>query len=68
MLGYVREVGDGAVAYWAMGHCHSPTTNAQRFVDESVDADGTTPKTFRGVWETTEFQQLLYNSIDWAMT
>ena len=68
VLGYVREVGDGAVAYWAMGHCHSPTTNAQPFVDESVAEDGTTPKTFRGVWETTEFQQLLNNSINWAMS
>ena len=66
VLGYVREVGAGAVAYWAMGHCHSPATNAQPFVDESVTADGTTPKTFHGVWETTEFQQLLGNSIHWA--
>jgi len=66
VLGYVREVGDGAVAYWALGHCHSPTTNSQPFVDDSVTAGGKTPVMFRGVWETSEFQQLLTNSINWA--
>ncbi len=66
VLGYVREVGDGAVVYWALGHCHSPTTNSQPFVDTSVAEDGSTPEMFRGVWETNEFQQLLSNSINWA--
>lgn len=66
VLGYVREVGKGAVAYWALGHCHSPSTNGQPFVDASVAADGKTPLTFRGVWETAEFTQLLNNSINWA--
>ena len=67
VLGYVREVGDGSVVYWALGHCHSPATNSQPFVDTSVAEDGTTPMTFRGVWETSEFQQLLGNSISWAL-
>ena len=66
VLGYVREVGDGAVAYWALGHCHSPKTNSQPFVDKSVTEDGTTPLTFHGVWETPEFQKLLNNSVRWA--
>ncbi len=66
VLGYVRDVGEGAVAYRALGHCHSPSTNGQPFVDASVVADGTTPLTFRGVWETDEFKQLLNNSINWA--
>ena len=66
VIGYVRDVGAGGVAYWAMGHCHSPSTNSQPFVDEAVAAGGTTPKTFRGVWETSEFQLLLSNTIEWA--
>lgn len=53
ILGYVRDVGKGAVVYWALGHCHSPTINAQ-----------TQP--FHGVWETREFQQLLSNSLTWT--
>jgi hypothetical protein len=66
VIGYVRQVGDGAVCYWALGHCHSPTTNSQPFVDTSVDPDGTTPLLFRGVWESREFMQLLNNTIHWA--
>ena len=38
VLGYTRDVGRGAVTYIALGHCHSPTTNGQPFVDESVGA------------------------------
>ena len=66
VLGYVRDVGEGGVAYWALGHCHSPSTNSQPFVDSTVAADGTTPLTFHGVWETKEFKQLLTNTINWA--
>lgn len=65
-LGYVREVGEGAVAYFALGHCHSPTTNTQPFVDPSVDPAGTTPELFRGSWETEPFQRLLRNGLAWA--
>jgi len=66
VLGFVREVGKGAVAYWALGHCHSPATNAQPFVDESLAADGSTPPIFHGVWENDAFSRLLSNSISWA--
>ena len=66
VLGYTRDVGDGGVAYVALGHCHSPRSNAQPFVDESVDVGGATPKLFRGSWETPEFQQLLRNGIAWG--
>ena len=66
ILGYVRDVGKGAVVYWALGHCHSPTINAQRSVDTSLSGDGKSPLPFRGVWETSEFQQLLSNSLTWA--
>ena len=67
VLGYVREHGAGAVAYFALGHCHSPSTNTQPFVDASVDAAGTTPLLFRGPWETDAFQRLLRNGIEWGL-
>ncbi len=67
VLGYVREHGAGAVAYFALGHCHSPSTNSQPFVDASVDAAGTTPLLFRGPWETDAFQRLLRNGIEWGL-
>lgn len=66
-LGYVRPVGDGGVAYLALGHCHSPATNSQPFVDASVMTDGQTPLTFRGSWETAEFTTLLANGIAWGI-
>ncbi len=67
VLGYVRERGAGAVAYLALGHCHSPSTNIQPFVDTSVDAAGTTPLHFRGPWETEAFERLLHNAIEWGV-
>lgn len=66
VLGYLKETGEGAVVYYALGHCHSPVSNSQPFVDESVDADGKTPLTFRGSWESPAFEQLLGNAISWA--
>ena len=66
VLGYVRELGKGSVAYIALGHCHSPTSNVQPFVDPSVDPAGNTPTVFRGAWETAPFEQLLRNGIAWG--
>lgn len=66
VLGYVREVGKGGVAYIALGHCHSSLNNVQPFVDESVQSAGTTPLLFRGAWETQPFEQLLRNGILWG--
>jgi type 1 glutamine amidotransferase len=65
-LGYVRKHGRGAVAYFALGHCHTPTTNIQPFVDASVAAGGKTPLQFRGPWETEAFSRLLRNGIEWG--
>lgn len=65
-LGYVKDVGDGAVAYCALGHCHSPASNSQPFVDASVEASGKTPLRFRGAWENPAFQRLLENAIIWG--
>ena len=67
VLGYEREHGSGAVAYFALGHCHSPGTNIQPFVHESVDTEGVTPLHFRGPWETQAFEQLLCNGIEWGL-
>ena len=48
VLGYTREVGEGAVTYFALGHCHNPAIRAAR----PADPTDTTPLTFRGSWET----------------
>jgi type 1 glutamine amidotransferase len=66
-VGYVRQHGAGAVAYFALGHCHTPSTNIQPFVDASVDAAGTTPLQFRGPWQTDAFERLLQNGIEWGL-
>ena len=65
-LGHVKDVGKGGVAYVALGHCHDPRSNSQPFVDASAAADGVTPKTFRGSWETPAFQTLLRNAAAWG--
>lgn len=70
VLGYVRDVGKGQVAYVALGHTHTPTTNVQRTVHESVRPDGPkgdVPLHFRGSWDTAEFRQLLSNGIRWGV-
>ena len=67
VLGYLREHGRGAVAYFALGHCHSPATNIQPWVDVSVDPEGNTPREFRGAWETDAFSRLLRNGVEWGL-
>ena len=66
VIGFTRSVGAGGVTYYALGHCHDPATNSQPWVDESVAAEGRTPLTFRGSWETDGFNRLLANAIDWG--
>ena len=65
-LGFVRDVGEGGVAYIAPGHCHTPLTNGQPYVDVSVSPDKKTPLHFRGPWETAAYQQLLQNAVAWG--
>jgi hypothetical protein len=67
VLGYVRTLGQGGVAYIALGHCHSPSTTRQPVVDASVDTAGGPPTLFRGAWETAPFEQLLRNGITWGL-
>ena len=67
VLGYVKQAGDGAVAYVALGHCHSPRSNSQPFVDESVSRNRKTPREFRGSWENGAFEALVRNAVDWGV-
>lgn len=59
VLGYTRDVGNGGVTYFALGHCHNPVAREGRITDAQ-------PPTVRGAWETGEFTVLLRNTIDWA--
>lgn len=61
VIGYTREVGDGNVTYFALGHCHNPSIRAGR----TADPADTTPATFRGAWGSDAFTTLLRNAITW---
>jgi hypothetical protein len=63
VLGYTRQIGNGAVTYFALGHCHNPAIRAAR----PADPTDTTPLTFRGSWETDAFITLLRNAIAWGV-
>jgi uncharacterized protein len=63
VLGYTRKVGDGGVAYFALGHCHNPAISAARTADPAE----TTPAIFHGAWDTDAFAVLLRNAIAWGM-
>jgi hypothetical protein len=67
VIGYTRGVGSGGVTYVALGHCHSPSTNSQPFVDQNVDPQGKTPPLLRATWEQPAFSRLLGNGIEWGM-
>src|SRR5579884_199920 len=62
VIGYTRQVGDGGVAYLALGHCHNPAIRAAR----APDPADTTPATFHGPWESAPFTTLLRNAIEWG--
>jgi type 1 glutamine amidotransferase len=63
VLGYTREIGDGGVTYFALGHCHNPAIRAAR----AGDPADTTPPTFRGSWESEAFLTLLRNAVAWGI-
>ena len=67
VMGYTRDVGEGGVTHIALGHCHTPSTNSQPFVDKSVDPEGKTPPIIRTSWEAPAYISLLRNSIRWGM-
>jgi hypothetical protein len=59
VLGYTRNVGNGGVTYFALGHCHNPAIRGAR----TANPADTTPPTFRGSWESHAFITLLRNAI-----
>jgi type 1 glutamine amidotransferase len=61
VLGYTKPVGQGAVTYVALGHCHTPAIHATR----GAAAAETTPPTFHGAWDSDAFIALLRNAIAW---
>jgi type 1 glutamine amidotransferase len=60
VLGYSRDAGQGGVAYFALGHCHSPASRQAQPGDP-------TPATLRGAWATDAFTTLLRNAIAWGV-
>src|SRR5436190_23537609 len=63
VIGYTREVGEGGVTYFALGHCHNPAIRAAR----APDPADKTPPTYRGPWKTEGFIALLRNGIAWGI-
>ena len=62
VLGYTRAVRQGAVTYFAFGHCHNPASREGL----TGDAGQVLPPVFRGAWETAAFNTLLRNAITYA--
>jgi hypothetical protein len=67
VIAYQKDVGEGGVAYIALGHAHAPDCNVQPFVERNVDPEGKTPPLLRQTWETKGFQKLLENGAEWGM-
>jgi uncharacterized protein len=63
VLGYTRDIGNGGVTYFALGHCHNPAISASR----TAAANETTSSTFRGAWDSGAFIALLRNAITWGV-
>ena len=63
VLGYTRPVGNGAVTYLALGHCH----NAYSRMGRTTGAGSEPPATFRGPWDGGPFTTLVGNAITWAI-
>jgi type 1 glutamine amidotransferase len=66
-IAFERTLSQGAVAYTTLGHAHTPLTNSQRSVHESVATDHTVPLNLRGSWETEGFRTLLANGVSWGL-
>jgi hypothetical protein len=64
VIGYTKQVGQGGVTYYALGHCHNPAIRAARAFTDPADK---TPPTFRAPWETEGFIILLRNAIAWGV-
>jgi type 1 glutamine amidotransferase len=64
VLGYTREIGNGGVTYFALGHCHNPASRAGRPGNAPAGATDGPPPVTRGAWDSEEFITLLRNAID----
>jgi type 1 glutamine amidotransferase len=64
VLGYTKDVGEGGVTYFALGHSHNPAIRAAR---ANADPADRTPPTFRAPWETDAFITLLRNAVAWGV-
>src|SRR5579872_6332404 len=62
VLGYTRDIGDGGVTYFALGHCHNAAIRATR-----SDPADRTPPTFHGAWQSDAFIALIRNAIAWGV-
>jgi uncharacterized protein len=62
VLGYTRRIGEGAVTYLALGHCHNPYSRMGR----TASGGNEQVTTFRGPWELGAFSTLLMNAMAWA--
>jgi hypothetical protein len=60
VLGYTRDVGQGGVTYFALGHCHSPASRQAQPGDP-------TPAKLRGAWDTEALSTLLRNAVSWGV-
>jgi hypothetical protein len=67
-LGYTRDIGKGGVTYIALGHCHSPASQARPNVDSSLDEAGVETGVLRTTWESDAYMQLLRNAISWGVS
>jgi len=67
ILAYERRVGRGAIVYIGLGHCHTPTTNIQPWVDTSITPDGKTPLEFDGPWKNATFDALVDDALRWGL-
>lgn len=67
VLGYTRDLGQGSVAYIALGHCYPAAANRPSVVDASVNTSDDPARLSRGPWETSAFQTLLRNGIQWGI-
>jgi type 1 glutamine amidotransferase len=59
VLGYTKQVGNGGVTYFALGHCHNPATRTA----PPADPADTTSATFHSAWNSDAFITLLRNAI-----
>lgn len=66
-IAFERSLSQGAVAYTTLGHAHTPLTNSQGSVHESVSPDHKSPPYLRGSWETEGFRTLLANGVGWGL-